>query len=143
MKNILKLNAPIGRPADLQFRDACILGEGSSLTGNYSSKGNCIIDGEVYGDVRAKSITIKAKGKLSGNAHAQTIIVQGKVEGKLQGADIFLLDGSDVCGELCYRQLSVEFGSKIIVQARPATSHVQLFDDALHTIQGDTASGGR
>ena len=60
------------------------LGEGTYVEGTVEAKGSIRIDGRVKGAVRAgDTLTIGAKGEVSGEIHARMAVVGGKIDGDI------------------------------------------------------------
>ncbi|MBL4597231.1 MAG: polymer-forming cytoskeletal protein [Robiginitomaculum sp.] len=88
-----------------------ILSADLAITGSITSDGEIQLDGSVEGDIRAGSITIGEKSVVKGEVVADTIIVRGKVLGKLRGRQIQLAATARVEGDITHSSLSMENGA--------------------------------
>ncbi len=94
-----------------QHSTPSILSSDLAVTGSIASDGEIQLDGSVDGDVRASAITLGEKSVIKGEVIADTIIVRGKVIGKLRGRQIQLAATARVEGDITHSTLSMENGA--------------------------------
>lgn len=96
--------------------DVSIISAGVEVTGNIKTKGNIRIDGVVRGDVVADgNLTIGTTGNVEGSLKAESIIIGGKVNGKVSSKDKLTLEAkAELIGDLYTKILIVEAGAKFI-----------------------------
>ncbi len=111
---------PIGKNMS-QHSAPSILSGDLAVNGSITSEGEIQLDGSVEGDIRAGSITIGEKSVIKGEVVADTIIVRGKVLGKLRGRQIQLAATARVEGDITHSTLSMENGAFFEGQCRHAS----------------------
>lgn len=96
--------------------DVSIISAGVEITGNIKTKGNIRIDGAVRGDVSAEgNLTVGASGKVDGSIKAASIIIGGRVNGKVLSKEKLTLEAkAELTGDLFTKILVVEAGAKFI-----------------------------
>ena len=81
------------------------------LNGNVSTSGDIHIDGEIRGNVRARSLTIGATAVLTGDIVAEDVTVYGRVVGHVTARRVRLCTKSRVEGDIWHESLTVEDGA--------------------------------
>ena len=117
----LPTSKSIGKTMPNQHSTPSILSSDLAITGSISSEGEIQLDGSVEGDIRAGSITIGEKSVIKGEVIADTIIVRGKVIGKIRGRQIQLAATARVEGDITHSSLSMEIGAFFEGQCRHAS----------------------
>lgn len=117
----LPTSKPIGKAMSNQHSAPSILSGDLAVTGSISSEGEIQLDGSVEGDIRAGSITIGEKSVIKGEVVADTIIVRGKVIGKIRGRQVQLAATARVEGDITHSSLSMEIGAFFEGQCRHAS----------------------
>lgn len=112
---------PIGKNMANQHSAPSILSSDLAVTGSISSDGEVQLDGSVEGDIRAGSVTIGEKSVVKGEVIADTIIVRGKVVGKIRGRQIQLAATARIEGDITHSSLSMENGAFFEGQCRHAS----------------------
>jgi cytoskeletal protein CcmA (bactofilin family) len=88
-----------------------VLGENSKITGNIESPGTVFIDGILLGDVDGAKVILGEHSYVTGNIKAGAIIVGGKIDGHLTGADkVEIKATGHVNGDIVTKTLSVAEG---------------------------------
>jgi len=64
-----------------------VLGENSKITGNVESPGTIFVDGSICGDVAGAKVILGEHSSIDGNIKAAVIIVGGRINGHLTGAE--------------------------------------------------------
>ncbi|MFC4270766.1 polymer-forming cytoskeletal protein [Sneathiella chungangensis] len=90
-----------------------IIADNLSIEGNLFSEGEIQIDGQVTGDVQAKTLTIGQNAMITGDINAGTLIIRGAVHGSLKGEEITVTSTATVKGDIIHASLSIEPGAKI------------------------------
>ncbi|VAV88465.1 hypothetical protein MNBD_ALPHA06-1698 [hydrothermal vent metagenome] len=107
-----------------QHSTPSILSGDLAITGSIISEGEIQLDGVVEGDIKANSITIGEKSVIKGEVVAETIIVRGKVSGKIRGRQIQLASTARVEGDITHSSLSMENGAFFEGQCRHASDPI-------------------
>ena len=94
--------------------ETTIISKGVKIEGKITSSGNIRIDGEIQGDIFAKSnITIGEVAKVKGQINANIITIGGKVSGIVRAKDKLILDSkSNLKGDVFTKKLVIEEGAK-------------------------------
>lgn len=88
-----------------------IVGLGSILKGDLTSKGTVKVDGQVDGNVAADCLVIGESGKLTGDVTVREIIIGGRVVGTIHAADgVDILRKGEVCGDIFSARLTIAEG---------------------------------
>lgn len=94
--------------------DIAHIGKSVVVKGELSGSEDLFVDGEVEGSIelRGNSLTIGPNGRVRANVNARDIVVHGKVDGNLRGADrVELKKSAIVNGDIVTQRISVEDGA--------------------------------
>ena len=68
----------------IEMSVGCLIGENSTVEGNFVTSESARIDGEVKGNVKAdEKLVIGTKGKVKGDVTTQAVMVSGRVDGNI------------------------------------------------------------
>ena len=139
-----------GPMADTQLTYQTTVGAGSSVTGNFTHRGNMLLSGHLVGDIHqddtapdaASGFTavIGKTGFLEGDIHSAHAIIIGRINGSvLAKGRVEVYPGAVVCGDITYTQINVHPDAKVNGNLKC------LLPDALHvaasvTEEDDVAS---
>ena len=92
-----------------------IIGVGTEINGDLSTKGDVRIDGKIIGDVSSKAkVVIGATGEVIGNINSDSAEISGSVNGNLSIIEIlFLKATANVKGNVASNKFVVENGAKL------------------------------
>jgi len=96
-------------------REAAVIGPSIYIDGDLRGEEDLLIEGEVNGTVQLKnnSLTIGSQGKIRADVYAQTIFVDGLMEGDLYGSErVTVRKSAQVRGNIISPRVSLEDGSK-------------------------------
>lgn len=82
----------------------------ATIEGFLDFDGDIVVEGVVIGNVRCKSLTVKERGQVDGNAVAERVIVLGDVTGAIYANDLVLRTACSVAGDIFHKQLRLEDG---------------------------------
>jgi len=87
-----------------------IIGAGTTITGDISSKGDIRIDGTLVGNLSAKAkILVGPEGTVEGDIEGQQADILGKVTGKVQVKELLNLRGKAILeGDIYAGKLQIE-----------------------------------
>ena len=90
-----------------------IIGEGSTLSGNFNSSGNIRLEGKVKGDITSSSkVACGETSIVDGNVTADNAEIAGKVTGKVNVNDLLILKSSaKIQGDISTNNLVIESGA--------------------------------
>lgn len=96
-------------------RERAVVGASIKIEGDLSGEEDLTILGRVQGtvDVKGNSVTIGESGRVKADVYAQTIFVEGQVEGNLYGGDqIVLRSSGNVRGNLTAPRVALDDGAQ-------------------------------
>lgn len=86
-----------------------IIPQGTCIIGGINSKGTVLIDGKFEGVIlEAEVISIGLTGQVIGDIKADSLIVNGLFDGKIDCNKIQILSKGKVIGEIRYNELEIE-----------------------------------
>jgi len=90
-----------------------IISEGTKIKGDVIANGDIRIDGELIGNISAKSkLVIGPKGKIEGQIICNNIEVSGFIKGKITASELINLKStSQIVGDIIAGKLSIEPGA--------------------------------
>ena len=90
-----------------------IISEGTKIKGDVIANGDIRIDGELLGNISAKSkLVIGPKGRIEGQIICNNIEVSGYVKGKVTASDLINMKStSQIVGDIVAGKLSIEPGA--------------------------------
>ena len=88
-----------------------ILGHDLVITGDIIADGEIQIEGRVEGNIKATSLTIGEQGSVNGTIKAGTVIVRGKVSGKINASRVEMLDTANVTADVVQDSLTIANGA--------------------------------
>lgn len=90
-----------------------IISEGTKIKGDVIANGDIRIDGELIGNISAKSkLVIGPKGKIEGQIICNNIEVSGFIKGKVTASEMINLKStSQIVGDIIAGKLSIEPGA--------------------------------
>ena len=95
-----------------------IIGEGASIKGEIKEENAINVHGIIEGEVSCKNLIIGKNGSISGKIKAQTLCVEGKVEGEIDVKEkLKLMSSSYVSGKITYGSLEINEGGKLISES--------------------------
>jgi cytoskeletal protein CcmA (bactofilin family) len=106
--------APAAQPARRSGQEAAVIGPSIHIEGNLHGEEDLVIEGEVKGTVELKhhALTIGARGKVTANVFANTIIVDGYMYGDLCAAErVTIRKSAQVQGNISSPRVSLEDGA--------------------------------
>jgi cytoskeletal protein CcmA (bactofilin family) len=90
-----------------------IISEGTKIKGDIIANGDIRIDGELLGNISAKSkLVIGPKGKIEGQVICNNIEVSGFIKGKVTASELInMTSTSQIVGDIIAGKLSIEPGA--------------------------------
>ncbi|MCS3903619.1 cytoskeletal protein CcmA (bactofilin family) [Methylohalomonas lacus] len=107
--------APARQAATSGRREAAVIGPSIHINGDLRGEEDLIIEGEVKGTVNLKhnALTIGSQGKVTADVYANSINVDGFMEGDLYGAErISIRKTAEVRGNIISPRVSLEDGAR-------------------------------
>lgn len=103
------------RRAPAASREPAVIGPSIRIDGDVRGEENLVIEGEVKGTVHLKdnSLVIGSQGRVKANVYAQSIDVEGLMEGDLYASDrIHVRKSAQVKGNITAPRVSLEDGAQ-------------------------------
>ena len=98
-----------------------VIAKGLKIVGTVTAEGLVEVNGRVDGELHCTSLVIDRGALISGTVAAERVVVDGKVEGPIQGGEIILKSRAQVVGDIHHQSLAIESGAFIdgrLVQVR-------------------------
>lgn len=104
-----------------------IIGSGTEITGDLSTKGDIRIDGKITGTVKSKAkVVISATGEVVGDIFSESAEVSGKIFGDINTSEIlFLKTTATLTGNVFSNKLVVESGANLIGNCQTGISQTK------------------
>ena len=96
------------------------IGEGLTITGNVTSKGELHLDGEIQGDVHCVALVLGENAQLNGGVVAEDVMVRGRLIGSVRALRVMLHSQAHVKGNLFHKSLAVEQGAHFEGESCPS-----------------------
>ncbi len=119
--------------APAQKRIDCLIGAGTTVSGDVSFTGGLRVDGIVKGNVttangEAGTLVVSEQARIDGEIKVSHVVVNGTVNGPIQAADFLELQAkARVLGDIDYRTLEMHLGAVVqgrLNHAEPGTGSV-------------------
>jgi cytoskeletal protein CcmA (bactofilin family) len=104
-----------GRSSTTAARDHAVIGPSIHIDGDLRGEEDLLIEGEVNGTVQLKSnsLTIGPHGKVRADVYAQSVYVDGYMEGDLYGSEqVCIRRSAQVRGNVTSPRVTLEDGAK-------------------------------
>lgn len=90
-----------------------IIGSDVKIIGNVSTQGEIQLDGIVEGDISCGAMTMGEHGTLNGSVSADTVVIRGKMTGKIRGRAVRLEKSAKVKGDIWHETIAIEAGADV------------------------------
>jgi cytoskeletal protein CcmA (bactofilin family) len=67
-----------------------VIAKGLKIVGSVSAEGLVEVNGQIEGEVHCTSLVIARGAQVNGSVAAERVVVNGNVEGPIQGGDVIL-----------------------------------------------------
>jgi hypothetical protein len=74
-------------------RGRTVIGNGLKIVGNVTAEGLVEVNGQIEGNLHCTSLIVSPKAQIVGSIAAERVVVDGRVEGPIQGGDVVLSRG--------------------------------------------------
>jgi cytoskeletal protein CcmA (bactofilin family) len=103
-----------------------VIAKGLKIEGSVTAEGLVEVNGQIDGELRCTSLVIARGAHVTGTVAAQRVVVDGKVEGPIEGKEVFLKSQAYVVGDIHHQSLAIEKGAYFegrSIQVRGANGH--------------------
>jgi cytoskeletal protein CcmA (bactofilin family) len=88
-----------------------VIAKGLKIVGSVTAEGLVEVNGQIEGELHCTSLVIAQGAHINGVVAAERVVVDGKVEGPIQGGDVILKSQAHVVGDIHHRSLAIERGA--------------------------------
>ena len=110
------LNKEIKEPIKtIKINSSLIIGEGATIKGEIIEENEITVNGSVDGDIQCKNLIVGKTGSIKGKIKADTLYVEGSIEGEINVKELLkLMSSSYVSGKMSYGSLQINEGGKLL-----------------------------
>lgn len=106
---------------------ATVVANVCSLVGGMESSGDVVVSGKFEGIISSAGVvTIGEAGEVFGDIRAKSVVVSGMVDGVIDATEVHILSTGRVIGQMMYEKVSIEgdgfFDGKTVVKGNSLTS---------------------
>ena len=99
----------------IKINSSLIIGEGATIKGEIVEENEITVNGAVDGDIQCKNLIVGKTGSIKGKIKADTLYVEGSIEGEIIVKELLkLMSSSYVSGKMTYGSLQINEGGKLI-----------------------------
>ncbi|MGA7371022.1 MAG: polymer-forming cytoskeletal protein [Methyloceanibacter sp.] len=88
-----------------------LIAKGLKIVGSVTAEGLVEVNGQIDGELHCTSLVIARGAHVNGIVAAERVVVDGKVEGPIQGGDVVLKSQAHVVGDIHHQSLAIERGA--------------------------------
>ncbi len=92
-------------------RQGTVIAKGLKIVGSVAAEGLVEVNGQIDGELHCTSLIISRGAHVTGTVAAERVVVDGKVEGPIQGGDVILKSQAHVVGDVHHQSLAIERGA--------------------------------
>ena len=92
-------------------RQGTVIAKGLKIVGSVTAEGLVEVNGQIDGELHCTSLVIARGAQVTGTVAAERVVVDGKVEGPIQGGEVILKSQAHVVGDIHHQSLAVESGA--------------------------------
>jgi cytoskeletal protein CcmA (bactofilin family) len=81
------------------------------IVGSVTAEGLVWVYGQINGELHCTSLVIDRDAHICGTVTAERVLVDGKVEGPIQGGKVVLKSRAQVVGDIHHQSLAIESGA--------------------------------
>ncbi len=116
LRRLIKRGSQAETPQDAAQRRAMepsVIASNMSVLGSIVSDGILDIDGQIDGNVRGHSVTLRPNGRIRGDLMAEEVFVHGTVDGLIKAKNVMLFATAHVRGTVMHEAITIEDGASI------------------------------
>jgi len=103
-----------------------VIAKGLKIVGSVTAEGLVEVNGQIEGELHCTSLVIARGAQVNGIVEAERVVVDGSVEGPIQGGEVILKSQARVVGDIHHQTLAIERGAYFdgrSIQVRGANGH--------------------
>jgi len=99
----------------IEKSSSLIIGKGAMIKGEIKEENEIAIQGNVEGDIECKNLIVGKTGSVKGKIIAETLCVEGSIEGEVNVRELLkLMSSSYISGKISYGSVQINEGGKLI-----------------------------
>ena len=120
------LNKEIKEPIKtIKINSSLIIGEGATIKGEIIEENEITVNGSVDGDIQCKNLIVGKTGSIKGKIKADTLYVEGSIEGEINVKELLkLMSSSYVSGKMSYGSLQINEGGKLLCELEKKNKNI-------------------
>lgn len=99
-----------------------------NILGNIVSEGTVDFDGNLDGNIRCNTLTLRANGSIKGEVVANAVFLYGKVRGLIRAKSVHLFASCNIEGIIMHETIAIEDGAFVDGKFK-RTDKIQTEDD--------------
>ena len=105
-----------------------VFAEGTTLTGNIVTSGDCRIDGTMKGNIQSNAkVIVGINGIIEGELVCKNLEIEGKVKANVNVGELLALkSNSTLVGNITVGKISIEPGANFIGNCRMQNSKIEV-----------------
>jgi cytoskeletal protein CcmA (bactofilin family) len=88
-----------------------VIAKGLKIVGSVTAEGLVEVNGQIDGELHCTSLIVSRGAHVTGTVAAERVVVDGKVEGPIQGGEVVLKSQAQVVGDIHHQSLAIERGA--------------------------------
>ena len=88
-----------------------VIAKGLKIVGSVTAEGLVEVNGQIDGELHCTSLVIARGAHVNGIVVAERVVVDGKVEGPIQGGEVILKSKAHVVGDIHHQSLAIVSGA--------------------------------
>ena len=88
-----------------------VIAKGLKIVGSVTAEGLVEVNGQIDGELHCTSLIIAPGAHVNGTVAAERVVVNGKVEGPIQGGQVHLKSQAHVVGDIHHQSLAIDRGA--------------------------------
>jgi len=113
------MNGLSGRKAPLVVT---VIKRGSKIAGNLTTDDGVLVEGLIEGDCICCDLTIALGGIVKGRVEAKRAVIKGRVDGRVDVADLHVKNEALIKGEVRYKDLVLDHGATLEARCKRVSS---------------------
>jgi cytoskeletal protein CcmA (bactofilin family) len=109
-------------------RQGTVIAKGLKIVGSVTAEGLVWVYGQIEGELHSTSLVIDRDAHISGTVTAERVVVDGRVEGPIQGGKVILKSRAQIIGDIHHQSLAIESGAFLDGRAIRAQKNGQTVD---------------
>jgi cytoskeletal protein CcmA (bactofilin family) len=97
-----------------------VIAKGLKIVGSVTAEGLVEVNGQIDGELHCTSLIISRGAHVNGTVAADRVVVDGRVEGPIQGGDVVLKSQAYVVGDIHHQSLAIERGAYFEGHSNPS-----------------------